>query len=105
MITECPECKKEMSTTAKQCPHCGFKNPTSLAWLWWIISAIVAFLILGVISGNSPDNQAKYLEQKKIELCWQDYNTKSFDENTKMFIAQTCEKLEADFYTKYRHKP
>ena len=26
-LTKCKECKKEVSTTAKTCPHCGVKDP------------------------------------------------------------------------------
>lgn len=26
-LTKCKECKKEVSTSAKECPHCGVKNP------------------------------------------------------------------------------
>lgn len=26
-LTKCKECKKEVSTSAKTCPHCGVKDP------------------------------------------------------------------------------
>ncbi|MEI7065353.1 hypothetical protein [Dickeya chrysanthemi] len=40
-LTKCKECKKEVSTSAKVCPHCGVKNPSTTAgqvlwsWCYW----------------------------------------------------------------------
>lgn len=28
-LSNCKECKKEVSTKAERCPHCGIKNPTT----------------------------------------------------------------------------
>ncbi|WP_409450394.1 zinc ribbon domain-containing protein, partial [Cedecea neteri] len=30
-LTKCKECKKEVSSSAKTCPHCGVKNPAITA--------------------------------------------------------------------------
>jgi endogenous inhibitor of DNA gyrase (YacG/DUF329 family) len=32
-LVKCPECGKDVSTTAKKCPHCGFVPPMNdVAW-------------------------------------------------------------------------
>ena len=41
-LKQCPECKQELSETAKVCPHCGFKKPPAVS------PAFAAFLILVV---------------------------------------------------------
>lgn len=43
-LTTCKECKKEVSNTAKICPHCGIKDP---GVRWW--HGVIAVLALGVL--------------------------------------------------------
>jgi hypothetical protein len=60
-LKKCKECQKEISTSAKTCPHCGKKRPTGgLAWLAKIFLIIVGLAILGNIIGrfnqDKPDS-------------------------------------------------
>lgn len=42
-LVNCKECKKEISKSAKICPHCGAKNTASVIYSW-IIFLVVAFV-------------------------------------------------------------
>lgn len=55
-LTKCPECKKEMSSKAKSCPHCGFAKPepTSFGCGSLILIAIVISIVVSVCS---PDKK------------------------------------------------
>lgn len=46
MLKPCRECKKDASTTARACPHCGAVNPTRSAGE---VSATQVFLVVIVI--------------------------------------------------------
>lgn len=54
---------------------------------------------------NSPEAKEKSRSRDAIKLCWQDYEKKSFDVNTKNFIARTCEKMEDDFRSAHGVNP
>ncbi len=58
-ITKCVECKKEISSGAKVCPHCGKKNPTVTplqSVIVFIISALLVYWIYSsYISPSKPD--------------------------------------------------
>jgi hypothetical protein len=47
-LKACRECGKDVSTEAKQCPHCGVSNPAKRSTIG-CGGAIVLFLILGVV--------------------------------------------------------
>ena len=47
----CNYCKKEISTDAKMCPHCG-SNFSSNVLSVFLIFAVVVFLIIGMVSCN-----------------------------------------------------
>ena len=46
-LKKCKECKKEVSTKAKNCPHCGAKKPTENKFLSFIVGVgVVVFFCL-----------------------------------------------------------
>lgn len=45
MLTPCSECKKEISSEAKSCPHCGHKKPNSDAFYLGLKICGVIFII------------------------------------------------------------
>ncbi len=47
-MTECKECKKDVSTSAKVCPHCGIKNPGIKAGEVVKGFLVIFFIIIGV---------------------------------------------------------
>lgn len=53
-LIKCPECGKEISDTAKVCPHCGYKkplkNPLNVFFYTHprILGVILAVIILGI---------------------------------------------------------
>ena len=68
-LTTCSECKKEISTDAKVCPHCGTTKPhpkktSNATW------ALLALLIIGGISSSMQDKTPE--PQKTPEQIKQD---------------------------------
>ncbi|CAI1018028.1 DUF2511 domain-containing protein [Serratia quinivorans] len=66
-LKNCKECKKEVSTTAKTCPHCGAKNPgqgkvaeTILGLFGFAIIGIVLYFIFGSGDSTSDKNEATH---------------------------------------------
>ncbi len=56
-LKPCSECRKEVSTAAKACPHCGKQWPTGrpTGFLTYVVGGIIAFFVLGmVINSLSP---------------------------------------------------
>lgn len=112
MLITCPECKKEYSSDAKQCIHCGARNPertsagAKIAFAGAAVAILIfAFLTLGAMQSSSPEGQARSKDRDAISYCWQQQKDPSLDPATQRFVAATCEKMEADFRTKYGADP
>jgi hypothetical protein len=56
-LKPCKECKREVSTDAKACPHCGKKNPTSRATSLGIV--LVGVLIFSVYTAMNMGSLAE----------------------------------------------
>jgi hypothetical protein len=104
-MTTCKECGAEISDKAVSCPKCGARIPKTRWWLVIPALAVTAFIAFGASLPDTPERQDKAKRRAVIDLCWQDYERKSFDPATKRFIAATCEKLEADFVQVHGHRP
>lgn len=53
-LTKCKECKKEVSTSAKLCPHCGVKNPDPNGFIKLILGfAGISLVVWYITSGDS----------------------------------------------------
>jgi hypothetical protein len=82
-LKKCKECKKEVSSSAKTCPHCGISNPTTTAGEMVIGFLFVVGMTWAAIhyfgSSSSSDDKAPAAEapkkvsdaecQKDIQ-CW-----------------------------------
>lgn len=56
-LKQCKECKKEISTDANPCPHCGKKNPHGMPkWLKYSAGILGALIIIGAIAPASKKN-------------------------------------------------
>ena len=60
----CPECKKEVSKSAKVCPNCGKKLKKPIA-LFVILGIIVIAVIGGVMSSKEEENRKKDFTQSE----------------------------------------
>lgn len=63
-LTTCKECSKEISTTAKACPHCGAKVPRTKWWLWVPLGLVALFFGYGL---TIPEYQGRATRAR--ELC------------------------------------
>jgi len=81
-LKPCKECKKEVSTSAKVCPHCGVKDPAVPAGSA-LVGLVVFVVIIGgcvtLLGGGSDDKQSpppapkvSDEECKKTLQCWGD---------------------------------
>ncbi len=65
-------------------------------WLWGPIGLVVMFFMYGLYSAGTPEGKARIERDMAIEICWQDYERRSNTPAEKRFIAEVCEKKEAD---------
>jgi len=65
-LKNCPSCKKEVSTSAKLCPHCGKKLKMGL-FLKFII-LIVALAVGSSLLSPSAEDEAKAFEDKLDQI-------------------------------------
>lgn len=70
-MTKCKECKKEVSTTAKKCPHCGTSNPGVTAKEMAIGTAFVVVVLFGagawLVSDDEPEAAVSEADAVKEE--------------------------------------
>lgn len=107
-IISCHECKKDISDTAKACPHCGATVPRTKVWPWIVgtpIALFVGLMIIGAIASNTPRGEEKAKARNVISLCWEEQSDKSLDPESQRFIASACKKLEQDFRANYGVEP
>ncbi|CAH5825241.1 hypothetical protein [Klebsiella pneumoniae] len=71
-MTNCKECKKEVSSKAKVCPHCGVKEParnvgkeTAQGCLGLVILVAVLYFFFGGSDDDKGDAKAKATTQQK----------------------------------------
>lgn len=106
-LTKCKECKKEVSSSAPTCPHCGVKNPGVGTWQVLVGLGALAVGIAAVVScmgGESkPGASEKTPEQLAAEeaackadlQCWGDKN---------LIRATFACVPEVERHAKYSHK-
>jgi hypothetical protein len=54
---------------------------------------------------QSPDAQARSRQRDVIRRCWDEQEKKSLSPELARFVAGTCEKLEANYRTKWNREP
>jgi hypothetical protein len=73
-LVECRECKKDVSTEASKCPHCGVYNPSNSSSIH-AEDTLVGLLILGAIffvfmwivkTGNLPPDWFDWLVEHGV---------------------------------------
>ena len=61
-----------------------------------VVSFPVILFLIGLLTPETPGSAERQQLRHAIEYCWKDYERKSHDASTKLFIAGACEKLEDD---------
>ncbi len=87
-LKKCPECKKEISSQAKACPHCGAKQINKIAAG---CGAIVGLAIVAVIIGSIISGTSKKPDQSSIPPA----EASTSDDNLSVLIPN-CEQLKKD---------
>lgn len=104
-LMTCEECGNQLSTQANACPSCGAKNQRFKWWLWIPLSAIVGFLGVGFVAGNSPQAKEKAQQRAAIEHCWDTQADKSLAPGAARFAAGACVMLEDRFRKRWGVNP
>jgi len=81
-------------------------NGERTSWGWWIAAGVAGLAIYGIYSSaNSPESNARALERRAIEVCWEEQARKSLTPGEQRFIAGACERMESEFQQKHGRKP
>ena len=75
-LTKCKECKKEVSTKAEACPHCGARLKEKSGCLSYIFVGTFLFLVLGVLFNNGTDTSS-VLESSSLKNIKKDPETQA----------------------------
>lgn len=99
-LVNCKECKKEISSEAKICPHCGFKVKGSFGCLPVIGAGFAALMVLSIL-GQSPkststsSSQPLDMRQSAAGACMlfinqslHDPSSAEFDSTSEAYVDQ-----------------
>jgi predicted amidophosphoribosyltransferase len=64
-LSTCPECRKELSDTARNCPHCGWhKSRVGLVIAWIVAIALLGCAVLFYYQINEADKARANLKRE-----------------------------------------
>lgn len=55
-LIACKACGKEISSSAKTCPHCGARNTKPIYKKWWFWT-IIAVIFFGIVGGSNSQSE------------------------------------------------
>ena len=58
-MTTCKECKKPISDSAKNCPHCGMEQPKETSRLALGFAGLVLFAVIYGVANQEPERAAQ----------------------------------------------
>lgn len=108
-LISCPECKTEVSDTAKACPKCGARvKPARKAWFW--LASLMGFAAVSVgamvvYQANDPDARAKADAREAYEGCMKEFNDPLTPPFFKNSLRPICAKFRDDFIARYKVNP
>src|SRR4051812_10075451 len=71
-LTNCPECKKEMSNRAGKCPHCGYQKRSVIIWTLGTLVALYFGLfvlpkyVFAVVEQNDARKRAEEVKAQQM---------------------------------------
>lgn len=73
--------------------------------IYTLLAAVGLFVLVGAFAPNSPEDKERRGHQLAIERCWEQQARKSLAPAEARFVAAACEKMEADFKSRYKRAP
>lgn len=74
-------------------------------WIWAPVGAVAAFVAFGAMQSSTPEGKERSRQRDAISMCWDNQGKRSNDPGTARFIAGACERMEAEFVTRWGRKP
>lgn len=66
-LSNCPECKKEISSKARTCPHCGYAPKKSSGCTSVVLFVIGLFIVMAIVGGLSDSNESTSFTPTKLD--------------------------------------
>jgi RNA polymerase subunit RPABC4/transcription elongation factor Spt4 len=66
-LSSCPECRKEISDTARNCPHCGWHKSQIGVLAAWIILVVILAIAALFYYQIDPANNAEANLKKELD--------------------------------------
>jgi|ETNmetMinimDraft_33_1059910.scaffolds.fasta_scaffold56191_2 hypothetical protein len=79
----CKECTKEISDSAKQCPHCGYKKKKQ-SWFWPLM---IVFLFLAYCGQDEIMNKNETQKDKEVKKIIKSKKVKTNSTSKKITLA------------------
>lgn len=67
-LTKCKECKKDVATSAKACPHCGVKNP-GIGFKQNLGGCLILIVLSVAIGAYMSSGDDKPKETETVKVC------------------------------------
>jgi hypothetical protein len=79
--------------------------PRWLVGVMVLVGGFALFLAWGMFLGSTPDGKARRGEREAITECRRQVDDELQDLNTRRFVRDVCEKMEADYRLKWNRDP
>ena len=87
-VSSCPECRKELSHTALNCPHCGWHKSRAGLVVAWIVASVIIALGARFYYQIDQANKAKAALRKEMDKA-----DKMIRALKPGFVARFCARL------------
>ncbi len=85
-LTHCPECKKEISSTAKSCPHCGY-HPKKKGCITYVLYLFGAIFLLFIITNKCAGSASNIIDDTRTyDQSWRSPNVEELREISRLMI-------------------
>lgn len=85
-LTHCPECKKEISSNAQSCPHCGYK-PKGTGCFTYLLYIFGFLFIIYLISQFFPSTGSTVIDDTRTyDQSWRSPTDEEFKSISRLMI-------------------
>ena len=85
-LTHCPECKKEISSSAKSCPHCGYQPKTTGCFTYMIYFSVTFLALFFLLNWFGGRGSSVIDDTKTYEQSWRSPNNEELRAISRLMI-------------------